>query len=118
MINCLYVPHLNHPAISSYTSLSVCLSRLWSGQQSLQGLSVSSQDMSLKGLGANRGRSRKQEEFKVVIVGDKACGKSARVKVYTQESFQRWVILIVAPSSYLFLSAIIPKLGINTVYYS
>lgn len=78
---------VNHPAISSFTEVSVCLSRLWSGQQSLQGLSVYSQNMSLKGLGAKRGSGIKQEEFKVVIIGDKACGKMALVIVYTQGVF-------------------------------
>ncbi|XP_041793441.1 rho-related GTP-binding protein RhoF-like [Chelmon rostratus] len=49
--------------------------------------SVFPQNMSQKGSGANRGNTSQQEEFKVVIVGDKRCGKTSLFTVYTTGVF-------------------------------
>ncbi|XP_076586419.1 rho-related GTP-binding protein RhoF-like [Chaetodon auriga] len=43
--------------------------------------------MSQTGSGANRGNISQQEEFKVVIVGDKRCGKTSLFTVYTRGVF-------------------------------
>ncbi|KAG8012211.1 Rho-related GTP-binding protein RhoF [Nibea albiflora] len=43
--------------------------------------------MSQKGSGANRGNTSQLEEFKVVIVGDRGCGKTALLTVYTTGVF-------------------------------
>ncbi|KAM8760478.1 rho-related GTP-binding protein RhoF-like isoform X1 [Acanthopagrus latus] len=43
--------------------------------------------MSRRGSEANRGSTSHREEFKVVIVGDRGCGKTALLKVYTTGDF-------------------------------
>ena len=43
--------------------------------------------MSQNGSGAKRGHTVQQEEFKVVIVGDKSCGKTSLITVYTKGVF-------------------------------
>ncbi|TMS03675.1 Rho-related GTP-binding protein RhoF [Larimichthys crocea] len=43
--------------------------------------------MSQKGSGANRGNTSQLEEFKVVIVGDRGCGKTSLLTVYTTGVF-------------------------------
>lgn len=43
--------------------------------------------MSQKGSAANKGDTGQQEDFKVVIVGDKACGKTALLTIYTKGVF-------------------------------
>ncbi|KAE8292454.1 Rho-related GTP-binding protein RhoF Rho family GTPase Rif Rho in filopodia Precursor [Larimichthys crocea] len=43
--------------------------------------------MSQKGSGANRGNTSQLEEFKVVIVGDRGCGKTSLLTVYTTGAF-------------------------------
>lgn len=43
--------------------------------------------MSRRGSEANRGSTSHREEFKVVIVGDRGCGKTSLLKVYTTGDF-------------------------------
>ncbi|XP_008303998.1 rho-related GTP-binding protein RhoF-like [Stegastes partitus] len=43
--------------------------------------------MTHKGLGASRGNTSQPEEFKVVIVGDRGCGKTSLITVYNKGDF-------------------------------
>uniref|UniRef100_A0A4W6FS60 Ras homolog family member F, filopodia associated n=1 Tax=Lates calcarifer TaxID=8187 RepID=A0A4W6FS60_LATCA len=46
--------------------------------------------MTQKGSGASRRSTSQQEEFKVVIVGDRGCGKTSLFTVYTTGVFPEW----------------------------
>lgn len=43
--------------------------------------------MSQEGSGAKKGDTGQQEDFRVVIVGDKACGKTALLTIHTKGVF-------------------------------
>ncbi|XP_071374901.1 rho-related GTP-binding protein RhoF-like [Centroberyx affinis] len=44
--------------------------------------------MTQKGSGESKGYAKQQEEFKVVIVGDRGCGKTSLLTVYTKGDFR------------------------------
>lgn len=73
--------------------------------------------MSQKGSGANRGNTSRQEEFRLVIVGDKACGKTALLTVYTEGVFPEvrdahWWLLSLDLLDFLDFH---PKVGMSAV---
>uniref|UniRef100_A0A3Q1GFZ1 Small monomeric GTPase n=1 Tax=Acanthochromis polyacanthus TaxID=80966 RepID=A0A3Q1GFZ1_9TELE len=46
--------------------------------------------MTQKGLGASRGRTSEQKKFKVVLLGDYRCGRTALIITYTTGEYPEW----------------------------
>uniref|UniRef100_A0A3Q1FL64 Small monomeric GTPase n=1 Tax=Acanthochromis polyacanthus TaxID=80966 RepID=A0A3Q1FL64_9TELE len=53
--------------------------------------------MTQKGLGASRGRTSEQKKFKVVLLGDYRCGRTALIITYTTGEYPEYVPLAFDP---------------------